>query len=134
MDNTTEYEKQATDFLASTGTKFTAKYKDHGYHFPNDDRRRDIYNCVLKNKSHRFSFTFGQSLKDSDGNTPPTAYDILAGITKAEVGDFEDFCRDFGYDSDSRTAHVVYKAVLREWKNVEKLFTPKQLESLQELS
>ncbi len=30
----------------------------------------------------------------------PTAYDILACLTKYEVGTFDDFCSNFGYDTD----------------------------------
>ena len=78
---------------------------------------------------------FGQSLKDSNnGNTPPTAYDVLASLTKYEVGDFGDFCSAYGYDIDSRKAYKTYKAVLKEWKNVDRLFSSEQIELLQEIN
>jgi len=130
---TTDYQKQAIDFLNATSTAFTSTFKTHDYYFTDDMHTRDIYICVLKNKLHRFRFTFGQSLKDSNGNTPPTAYNVLACLTKYDVGTFENFCSDFGYDTDSRKAYKIYKAVLREWKNVELLFTPEQIEQLQEI-
>jgi hypothetical protein len=63
----------------------------------------------------------------------PSAYDVLTCLTKYDVGTFENFCSDFGYDTDSRTAERTYKAVLEEWQNVEKLFTSEQLEELQEI-
>ena len=67
-------------------------------------------------------------------NTPPTSYDVLASVTKYEVGTFDDFCSEYGYDTDSRKALKTYKAVLREWKNIEKLFTAEQIEELQEIN
>lgn len=63
----------------------------------------------------------------------PTPYDVLASITKYEVGTFDDFCSNYGYDADSRKAYKTYKEVMKEWKNVELLFTPEQLELLQEI-
>jgi len=130
----TDYNKQATDFLNQTSTAFTATYKEHSTYFDSDNCTRDIYIIVLKNKQHRYRFLFGQSQNNSNyGKTPPTAYDVLACLTKYDVGTFDNFCGDFGYDTDSRTAYKTYKAVLKEWKNIELLFTPEQIELLQEI-
>lgn len=38
------------------------------------------------------------------------------------MGTFEDFCNDFDYDTDSRTAERTYKAVCREYKGVLRVF------------
>lgn len=130
----TEYQIQANDFLAKTGTTFTATFKENGFYFDGDKDARDIYIIVLKNKNSRFRFTFGQSINDSNQNTPPKSYDVLASITKYEVSTFDNFCNEYGYDTDSRKALKTYKAVLREWKNIEKLFTAEQIEELQEIN
>lgn len=130
-----DYQKQAQDFLQSTNTTFTTTYKEHSDYFTDDAERgttRDIYIVVLKNNRHRYRFLFGQSIANQGQH--PTAYDVLASITKYDVGSFENFCGDFGYDADSRKAYKTYKAVLKEWKNVELLFTPEQLEQLQEIN
>ncbi len=71
---------------------------------------------------------------EKDVKQPPTAYDVLTCLTKYDPGTFDNFCGDFGYDADSRKAYKAYKAVLREWKNIELLFTPDQLELLQEIN
>jgi hypothetical protein len=132
----TDYQLQATDFLQATNTKFTATFKKHDHYFDDDKDTRDIFTCVLKNAKHRFRFTFGQSVRQStgDGGNLPDAYDILTSLTKYEVGSFEDFCFDMCFDTDSRKAYKTYKAVLREWKNVQLLFTPEQIELLQEIN
>ena len=236
----TTYEQQALDFLNATGTTFKVEFKSFDKYFDDDVCPRNIFNITLKNSRHKFSFSFGSSLKDSLKNSndviyekefdfyyglkfeglkqeylsysakikiedlknaknfnqcallidkrkaesvyndfvksntskysrlnilsfnewfenivikltnkttdfanknwgepihadtiiPPTAYDVLASITKYDVGSFEDFCSEFGYDTDSRKAYKIYKAVLKEWKNVELLFTAEQLELL----
>jgi hypothetical protein len=64
----------------------------------------------------------------------PTAYDVLACLTKNEVGTFEDFCSEFGYDTDSKKAEKTYNAVVNEYLNVCKLFTDAEIEQLQEIS
>ncbi len=130
----TDYQKQANDFLTATGTKFTATFKTNDFYFPGDKQTRDIYSIVLKNDRHRYRFNFGQSITNSNKNIAPTPYDVLACITKYDCGNFENFCNEFGYDIDSRSAYKSYKAVMKEWKNVELLFTPDQLEILQEIN
>jgi hypothetical protein len=64
----------------------------------------------------------------------PTPYDVLACLTKYDVGSFENFCSDFGYDTDSRKAEKTYKAVLNEYKNVCALWNEQELEALQEIN
>src|SRR5690606_12168236 len=119
-----EYNQQAADFLFSTGTIFKAEFKKHDFYLPNDKEQRDIFRITLKNEKHTFRFNFGQSI--SNTGTSPRPYDVLSCLTKYEVGTFENFCSEFCYDTDSRTAYKTYKAVMKEWKNVELLFTPEQ--------
>lgn len=66
--------------------------------------------------------------------TPPTAYDILACLTKYDPHTFEDFCADFGYDTDSRKAERTYKAVKEEWNGLQALFNNDELTELQEIN
>lgn len=63
----------------------------------------------------------------------PTPYDVLACLQKYDIGTFEDFCSEFGYDTDSRTAEKTYKAVVDEWQNVQRLFSDSEIEQLQEI-
>ncbi len=64
----------------------------------------------------------------------PSAYDVLACLTKSYPGTFEDFASDFGYDTDSRKAEAVYNAVVKEWRKVERFFTTDDLAELQEIN
>ncbi len=113
------YEQQAIDFLNSTNTKFKAVYLKHDFYFLGDKQRRDIYRITLIRTGKRYSLTFGQSIAGA-GKTP-TPYDVLACLQKYDVGTFEDFCGEFGYDEDSRNAEKIYKAVCKEWANIQNL-------------
>lgn len=93
----------------------------HKYKYLNPER-------FPKNKAEeRFS-----DFKIVPGNKP-TSYDILSCLTKYDPGTFEDFCGEFGYDTDSRKAYKTYEAVKNEWQNIAMLFTESELEELREI-
>jgi len=64
----------------------------------------------------------------------PNAYSVLACLQKYDVGTFENFCSEFGYDTDSKTAEKTYLAVKDEYLNVCRLFTNQEIELLQEIN
>lgn len=63
----------------------------------------------------------------------PTAYDLLASITKYNPGTFDDFCSEYGYSNDSISAEEAWQAVREEWSDVRSFFTKDELEQLQEI-
>jgi hypothetical protein len=63
----------------------------------------------------------------------PSTYDILSVLQKYPVGTFEDFCSDYGYDTDSRKAEKIYLAVKEEYPNIAMLFSDSELEEMQEI-
>jgi hypothetical protein len=63
----------------------------------------------------------------------PTAYDVLACLTKYDPGDFENFCVDHGYDTDSRKAEKIYNAVCNEFKNIQALYNDVEIDLLSEI-
>jgi hypothetical protein len=132
------YEQQAIDFLNATNTSITFKFKKHAPHFIGEKESRDIWRVKIKNKLWSFSFDFGQSI--SNVGKQPSAYDILACLTKNDPEDFHWFCSNFGYNQydentgkENRTAKRIYNSVCKEWANVSKLFSEDQIEQLQEI-
>jgi len=77
-----------------------------------------------------------QTLNGLEIITPetPTAYDILASLTKYETGNFKEFCSSFGYDIDSIKALKIYEAVKNEWLNVKALWAETELIQLREIN
>jgi len=63
----------------------------------------------------------------------PTAYDVLACLTKYDPDTFESFCGEYGYDEDSRKAERIYEAVKDEYENVAMLWDEQQIEQLAEI-
>ena len=132
-----EYDQQAIDFLEATNTKIHIERVGYDYHFVGDKERHNRYRVILTNEGARYSFMFGDSINNSNKNLTPTAYDVLSCLTKYDIGSFEDFCGDYGYENEEpedRTASMkIYKAVLREWQGMNRLFDDEQLDQLREI-
>lgn len=135
-----DYEKQAEEFADRIGLKMQLKHLRHGLYFPDDTHPRDVYEVILLRGRCAYRFEFGQSIVKSCPKPvdyipnpkggllirveriAPTLYDVLACLTKYNPYTFEDFCSEYGYDTDSRKAYKTFEAVKEEWYNVEALF------------
>lgn len=115
-----EYEKQANDFAEKYGVKLAILGKEYKKHFSDDKSARWVFKLRLTRNGKRYTFEFGQSVADGDKN--PTMYDVLACFITYNVGTFEDFCSEFGYSDDSMKAYKTYKAVIKEYNAVMRLF------------
>jgi hypothetical protein len=127
-----EYDLQAENFAKKNNVKFDIigkpKYKKH---FTGDKEQRYVFTCRLRRNGKQYTFLFGQSI--AAGAKEPRLYDVLACLQKYDVGSFEDFCGEFGYNDDSRTAERIYKAVCKEYDGVNRLFSD-CIEELQEIN
>jgi len=47
---------------------------------------------------------------------PPTIKDVLSNLPYHDIGDFEEFCAEFGYDTDSRKAVDAYLELTRQYR------------------
>jgi hypothetical protein len=129
LTNNGYYNKGAYAIANAIGLKMKildCEYKEG--HF-NDNVWRYVFKIRLSKGSKRYTFEFGQSI--AEGSNEPTLYDVLTCLQKYDVGTFEDFCGEFGYDNNSRMAEKTYKAVVKEFKAMERLFDSEELEVLQ---
>ena len=124
------YTKQANEFAKKHGIKLSVIDSEHKKYFNDDKVARDVYKLRLSRQGKRYTFTFGQSVVNA--GVEPTMYDVLSCLQKYDVGSFKDFCDDFGYSEDSRSAEKTYKAVEKEFQAVERLFSD-IIEELQEI-
>jgi hypothetical protein len=154
----TQYVTQVEKFMDAVNAKMEVKLLGSMLYFDDDKEPRDVYQITLTRKGKSYSFRFGQSVLHSrdyveksaqqrnsrgepwgailrykrDAVKVPTAYDVLAAVQKYEVGTFEDFCSEFGYDTDSRKAEKTYFEIQKEYAEIEKLFSD-VMEELQEI-
>lgn len=122
------YNKGAYLIANAIGLKMQILSSAYKLHFEDDIQQRYVFKIKLIKGGKQYTFEFGQSL--SEGSNEPTLYSVLACLTKYDPETFEDFCANYGYDNDSRKAEKIYKAVVKEWKNLNRLFTSDELELL----
>ena len=124
--------------------KFTFDFgnslNDSGFYFTVGRKRYELDRKYLDSKNlfficRQIDCGFTPTCKADVIHKPvkPTNYSILACLTKYDPGTFEDFCSDFGYNTDSRSAEKTYKAVVNEWQSVCALFSDKEIEELIEI-
>lgn len=129
-----EYDLQAKEFLAKTGTIFDFQYL--GKATPEWDKinAHDKYQIKLSNKKSTEYFEFYDSLNNSKNiKKSVSAYDVLSVLYPDYFENFEDFCIAYGYSTDSISAFKTYLAVVDESKKLLRLFTENEIEELCEI-
>lgn len=115
-----EYLIQAENFAKEIGLKMyyigEPVYKKH---FEDDTSERFVFKIKLVRNNKSMTINFGQSIMN--GNKKPDIYDVLACLQKYDVGSYNDFIKEFGYER-SDVSFKIYKKVVNEFKNVERLF------------
>lgn len=125
-----EYVEMANNFVEKHGVTLDVLGSEYRP-FWDEKQPRWVFKLRLRRNGKSHTFEFGQSI--ADGSAEPEMYDVLACLTKYDPDDFEWFCSNYGYDTDSRRAERTYKAVCREWAAVERLFGD-VLDELREIS
>lgn len=130
-----EYTRMAEQFCKTTGTKVSVVYVnittvpwDKSWQYHN-------HYIVRLDRNHRtMRVHFYDSLHNTREGKRPTKYDVLAALTKSDPGTFSEFCAEFGYtewaecyevatrEGYDKHSYQIYKAVLKEWNNVNRLF------------
>lgn len=151
-----EYIKQATEFLQKTHAKIKIEYVGLATNKEwKEKQKRCLYEITLTSPRGSMIFDFWDSIRNTEIRTMPfdaynmqankelaaknksavpSVYDVLACLQKCDPGTFENFCSDYGYDEDSRTAERIYFAVQKEYTQLARLFTPDEMDELAEIN
>lgn len=130
------YEIEAKKFLTENKITFSVKYV--GETIPMwDGKEHSEFKCRFFNRKNKKSMTvhFFQSIDSAD--KIPSCYDVLACLTKYDIGTIDDFVNEFGYEinswQDVKRIDKTYKACKREYKSILRVFSD-CLEDLQEIN
>jgi len=136
-----EYDTQAANFLTKHGITFSFKLantKTPNWNDEYDDSRRfsNHFLVSFKKGKEKISFDFFDSMNNfQKGVTELRAYDALT-CCSAEFNcpnNFEEFCDEFGYDQDSRSAEKTFRACLKLSNKLKKFFVGKMADDLMEI-
>lgn len=126
---TVKASKKLKNWLKKHDASLTVRDKRYDYHFEDDKECRWIFTIELERTGHlSYTFNFGQSI--AEGDKEPTIDDVLCCVQKYDVGTFEDFCCEFGYDPDSRKAERIYESVEEEYLSISDIFNEDELQEL----
>lgn len=130
--------------LSRGGRKYSFNFgqsiNDSGFYYTKGVRKIELDRAMINNKYlityiiHR-DHDFLNNGKSDKIHRPvePNSYDVLACLTKYDPMDFENFCSEFGYDTDSRSAKKTYKAVVKEFAMVQAIWNDEEIEQLSEI-
>ena len=112
-------------FIETNGIKAVVDYADSNPNMANDEWSRTArhFKVVLRCQGRQLTTHFSQG---SAHTQEPTAADVLdclasdsAGIENARS--FEDWCGEYGYDTDSRKAERIFKVCERQAESLKRL-------------
>lgn len=134
MKYMTEYDIQANNFLATTGTtleitRIEIVDKWMGWRWK--------YYCKLRQKNKTYSFPFYDSIANYENGKRPTKYDVLACLdTYDYINGIEEFAQEFGYNLEDnyKETEKIYKACMKQSEKLHGLFTDEELEMLSEIN
>jgi len=109
------------DFAKKHNVKLSILDESYGKYFDDDSHERSIFKVKISRNGKSYTFKYGQAIVLR--GKAPNICDIIECLTKYHPGDFKNFCYEFGYSDDSIKARKTYKAVLKEFTAVEKLFS-----------
>ena len=133
----TNYEDQANEFLNEATAELTIFFG--GFEVPplwkNERHKHARYTFKIRTNKGEMTGVFYDSLAHTQQNKKPNNYDILSCVSAEYIDNetFEDFCDEFGYDTDSRTALEIYLECQKQSQNLRRIFTQKQLDKLLEI-
>lgn len=121
-----DYVMQANEFSERNGIEIKIAFKEQNSNpmWGGKNYLQNCYSVYIRNTDS------GEVMRvpfwDSIYNTTHTCYDILACLTKYDPGNYEDFCLDFGYETETENefgrltrnpnAYKIWEACCREWK------------------
>lgn len=134
----TTYEQQAQEFLEKCNARmeieFVGRMRNDNWE---DKELRNRYEVTLATPNGSMTFPFWDSLMNTHNKEVLSTYSILACLEKYDVGTIDDFVHEFGYEvrkwSDVKRIENIYNAVVKEYKNLCRIFTPEQMDMLREI-
>jgi len=136
----TKYQDQALNFLRRFRLTFKSERVSadcppfcDGKHIHGDKYKITI---GRKGRKEKLTFPFWNSLNDKQNERKRIPeYDALACISSDSYcpETFEEFCNEYGYDSDSRKAFELFELCKQFMSQLNSFFTDEELDALQDI-
>lgn len=119
-------------FVSRHNIRLDVAWTDANPNMLDDDWHRTArhFKCTVHYRRRRLTVPFSQGCAHEQEPTAADVLDCLASDASGLGGTFEDWCSDYGYDSDSRNAEKTFKAIEKQSKGLERLLGPELFEEL----
>lgn len=116
----------------SVALTVSAKLKKSGVVFPNDssDMLHNQFTVTITRDKQRISLAYYDSNKNFndcveqlDESSLKSALECFISDAMAANNSFEDFCSEFGYDTDSRRAYKIYNECKKSKAKFDRVFS-----------
>ena len=120
-------------FIAKRYIAMTSRsIKSHPLMDPDGSKMHNYEVCIQTKKG---LLTLGYSKGLGHNGVPPGIEEVLDCMASESAGldsscNFSDWCGDYGYDTDTRKANDVYKAVKKQANDLKRIFGYKDYEIL----
>lgn len=118
-------------FVARHNIRMDAEYADHNPNMSDEwARTATHWKCTFHYGRRRLTTYFSQGAAISGEPTAADVLDCLASDANGADQDFEAWCKDYGYDADSRKHHATFKVIQKQTRKLERLLGPELFEQL----
>lgn len=119
-------------FLNANKVRFSADWADENPHLNGMPAGSSHYKCTIKSGSRQMTVFFSQGPAVC---REPTAKSVLSCLAMdasgyENAGSFEDWCAEYGYDTDSRRAEKTYRAIEKQSADLLRVFGDAQYKKL----
>ena len=136
------YSSEFGNSIKNSGLKIKNKGGQHLRTYNTSDMLKDGILKIVENKfivdGAKFNWSNKQGYKVTQNElslpTFPDEYDILACLTKYDPDTFENFCGEFGLNTDSKKAEKTYNEVCKEYAGVCSLWNEDEIDQLVEIN
>lgn len=113
-----DYEKKMNEILKRNGIKVNIIYIRRSTCNWDKENLHDYYKVTLTRGNKTITFDYFASIINTEEHKKPSNYDVVSCLEWYEIYDFEDFCLNFGYDTDSIKALNTYLECQKQQKEL----------------
>lgn len=126
-----EYINQTQQVMKEFGIRIAKR--NMGLHINkawDESQYRNKYMITVTRGDNDIRFVFWDSINNTQKGDRPTDYDVLVTVKNEShcPETFEDFCSEFGYDSDSIKAKKIFQKLRKMSEKILSMFTAEELE------
>ena len=122
-----DYEKKINEILKRNGIKVNIIYIGRSTCNWDKENLHDYYKVTLTRGNKTMTFNYFASIINTEEHKKPSTYDVVSCLEWYEIYDFEDFCLNFGYDTDSIKALNTYLECQKQQKELFEIIPEKAI-------